>query len=208
LEEKMVNAPDRPLSNPIGHLGTGRNPSVLIGPVGPSVIAAAVGAQALLVMVIAEMMAASHPLGKRGVTPNLVVETPGLQKVRVTLVDPERIAQVDVKRTEKEIGKCVDVTAIESVIESVTVTVTDTEIRRENATESEIVLVNEKKIGSGLDEIGLNPRSIAITTLGRSSVAAKMIFAAQPVTETVRETRGKRRCRPRNHLNPRKTPIL
>lgn len=206
----MVNAPDRPRSNPIGHPGTGRNPSVLIGPVGPTGIAAAVEAQALLVMVIAEMMTASHPLRKRGVAPNLVVETPGLQKVRVTLVDPERIAQVDVKRTEKEIGKCVDVTAIESVIESVTVTVTvtDTEKRRENATESEIVLVNEKKIGSGLDEIGLNPRSIAITTLGRSNVAAKMIFAAQPVTETVRETRGKRRCRPRNHLNPRKTPIL
>lgn len=214
LQQKMVNAPDRPLSNLTGHPDTRRNPRVLIGPVGPTVIAIAAGAQALLAMVIAEMMIASHPLRERGAAPKLEVETPRLLKALATLVDLERIVQIGAKRTEKEIGRCVDVTAIESVIEARTVTVTvivivtDTAKKRENATESEIVLVNEKKIESGLDGIDLNLRSIATTTLGRSNVAAKMIFAAQPVTETVRGTRGRRRCRPRNHLNPRKTLIL
>lgn len=208
LQQKMVNAPDLPLSNLTGHPDTRRNPRVLIGPVGPTVIAIAAGAQALLAMVIAEMMTASHPLRERGAAPNLEVETPRLLKAQATLVDLERIVQIGAKRTEKEIGRCADVTAIESVIVARTVIVTDTAKRRENATESEIVLVNGKEIESGLDGIDLNLRSIATTTLERPNVAAKMIFAAQPVTEIVRGTRGRRRYRPRNHLNPRKTPIL
>lgn len=212
LQQKMVNAPDLPLSSLTGHPDTRRNPRVLVGPVGPTVIVIAAGAQALLAMVIAEMMTASHPLRERGAAPNLEVETPRLLKAQATLVDLERIVQIGAKRTEKEIGRCADVTAIESVIVArtviVIVIVTDTAKRRENATESEIVLVNEKEIESGLDGIDLNLRSIATTTLGRSNVAAKMIFAARPVTEIVRGTRGRRRCQPQNRLNPRKTPIL
>lgn len=219
LQQKIVNAPDRPQSNLTGHPDTGRNPSDLIGLVAPTATAVAVGAQALLAMVIAEMMTASHPLRKRGAAPNLEVETPMLQRVQATLVDLERIVQVDVTVTAIEsvsviVAVIVIVTETETVTVTVTetvtetVTVTDTAKRTENATESEIVLENEKEIESGLDGIDLSLWSIATTTLGRSNVAVKMIFAAQPVTEIVRGTRGRRRCRPRKHLNPRKTPIL
>lgn len=223
LQQKIVNAPDRPQSNLTGHPDTGRNPSDLIGLVAPTATAVAVGAQALLAMVIAEMMTASHPLRKRGAAPNLEVETPMLQRVQATLVDLERIVQVDVTVTAIESVSVivavivivtetetvtVTVTVTETVAETVTETETDTAKRTENATESEIVLENEKEIESGLDGIDLSLWSIATTTLGRSNVAVKMIFAAQPVTEIVRGTRGRRRCRPRKHLNPRKTPIL